>query len=100
MLSSARPSGTRHAAELHALYRRLGGLLATPTWRPGGWDLVFGGSLVVELDEELHFNRYRALTLNSSWAKGVGCANSIFPANKYLTSAVRIANPTGLRITN
>lgn len=34
--------------------------------RPGGYDLAFNtpdGLLLVELDEEQHFNRYRALTL-------------------------------------
>ena len=51
------------------MYRELGGLLTTPVWRPGSWDMVFAGPLVVELDEELHFNRYRALTLKASWAK-------------------------------
>lgn len=29
----------------------------------GAWDLAFTGGLVVEFDEELHFNRYRAQTL-------------------------------------
>jgi hypothetical protein len=37
----APPSGVLHAAELDALYRELGGLLTTPVWRPGAWDLVF-----------------------------------------------------------
>ena len=35
--------------------------------RPGAWDLAFEGGLVVELDEELHFNRYRARTLDPLW---------------------------------
>jgi hypothetical protein len=47
---------------------RLGGLLDAPVWRPGGWDIVFAERLAVELDEELHFNRYRATTLGASWA--------------------------------
>lgn len=38
--------------------------------RPGGWDMAFdrpdGTSLVVELDEEQHFNRYRLATLQSA----------------------------------
>jgi len=38
-----------------------------PTFRPGGWDLPFRGPLLVELDEELHFNCYRATTLEASW---------------------------------
>ena len=58
-------------AELLELYRSLGGSQDTPTFRPGGWDLPFNGPLVVELDEELHFNRYRASTLDSSWEAGL-----------------------------
>ncbi len=56
------------ADEMARLYRRLGGAQETVTLRPGAWDLSFRGSLVVELDEELHFNRYRTLTLSASWA--------------------------------
>ena len=50
------------------LYRALGGIEPNPPYRPGSWDLAFYGGLVVELDEELHFNRYRAQTLDPSWA--------------------------------
>jgi hypothetical protein len=39
-----------------------------PPLRPGAWDLVFADGLVVELDEELHFNRYRAQSLQNEWA--------------------------------
>lgn len=63
-----RPSGAEHVDELLGLYRHLGGLQNAPALRPGAWDLVFDDGLVVELDEELHFNRYRALTLESSWS--------------------------------
>src|SRR5688572_1958708 len=56
------------ATELLDLYRRLGGTQDDPVFRPGGWDLSFEGGLVVELDEELHFNRYRAATLETSWS--------------------------------
>ena len=59
------------ADEVVGLYRALGGPEEAPALRPGSWDLVFGGALVVELDEELHFNRYRALTLSASWATGL-----------------------------
>jgi len=55
------------ATELLDLYRALGGLASAPTFRPGGWDLAFGNGLVVELDEELHFNRYRGATLVAAW---------------------------------
>lgn len=34
--------------------------------RPGAWDLSFAEGLVVELDEELHFNRYRSVTLKAA----------------------------------
>ena len=36
-------------------------------FRPGGWDPPFAGGLLLELDEELHFNRYRAATLHAWW---------------------------------
>jgi hypothetical protein len=44
-------------------YRKFGGSLVEPVFRPGPWDLAFTNDLIVELDEELHFNRYRARTL-------------------------------------
>jgi hypothetical protein len=49
------------------MFRRLGGQ-GEPLLRPGTWDLAFSGDFVVELDEELHFNRYRAITLSASWS--------------------------------
>jgi len=61
----------RARGELLAVYRELGGLQAEPLFRPGAWDLPFAGNLVVELDEELHFNRYRAITLRASWEVGL-----------------------------
>lgn len=66
-----RPSGVDRLEELLELYRSLGGLQDAPSLRPGGWDLAFDDGLVVELDEELHFNRYRALTLETSWSDGL-----------------------------
>jgi len=42
-----------------------------PSFRPGAWDLFFDDDLIVELDEELHFNRYRATTLGASWEAGL-----------------------------
>lgn len=56
------------ATETDALYRHLGGTQAEPTLRPGAWDLAFDDGTVVELDEELHFNRYRRSTLEPAWA--------------------------------
>ncbi len=59
------PPATR--AELFDLYRTFGGMQDSPTFPPGSWNLPFRGPLLVELDEELHFNRYRATTLEASW---------------------------------
>lgn len=50
-----------------AMYRALGGVQTAPRLTPGPWDLSFEG-LVIELDEELHFNRYRRRTLDEPWA--------------------------------
>lgn len=50
------------AAEVLDLYRRFGGRHQVPNLRPGSWDLEVGG-ILVEIDEELHFNRYRGETL-------------------------------------
>lgn len=50
------------------LYRLLGGRSERPALRPGAWDLVLASGAVVELDEELHFNRYRVLTLERPWS--------------------------------
>lgn len=68
--ASPRPSDLEPSIqdEVLELYRSLGGLQDAPQFRPGGWDLGFDGGLLVELDEELHFNRYRARTLDCSWS--------------------------------
>ncbi|MEC4841102.1 hypothetical protein R2360_16815 [Mycobacteroides chelonae] len=49
-----------------ALYGELGGLQPVRALRPGAWDLSFADGLVVELDEELHFNRYRFSTFQAA----------------------------------
>jgi hypothetical protein len=56
------------AESIIGLYRSLGGNRPTPTLRPGKWDLVLEDDLLIELDEELHFNRYRRATLEPKWA--------------------------------
>lgn len=66
-----RPDGASRVAELCELHRSLGGVGERPAFKPGPWDLAFGDGLLVELDEELHFNRYRALTLQTSWSHGL-----------------------------
>ena len=52
------------AKQVLDVYRKLGGRQASPTLRPGSWDCLVDG-ILVELDEQLHFNRYRALTLTA-----------------------------------
>jgi hypothetical protein len=53
------------------LYRILGGRGPSSSLRPGPWDLAIGDSLLLELDEELHFNRYRRTTLEAKWARSL-----------------------------
>lgn len=55
--------------EILRLYRALGGALDAPRLRPGPWDCVLEGGLIVELDESQHFNRYRGKTLEPAWAQ-------------------------------
>lgn len=50
--------------EVERTYRKLGGVLPKPPLRFGPWDIVLK-DFIAELDEEQHFNRYRALTLES-----------------------------------
>ena len=71
MRASARPRAPRLAdlpeplrSEVLGLYRQLGGQLDAPVFRPGAWDLSYS-NVIVELDEDMHFNRYRALTLET-----------------------------------
>lgn len=54
-----------------AAYRQLGGVLSSPILRPSGWDIQTTSGLIVELDEEQHFNRYRAETLRAEWAENL-----------------------------
>lgn len=49
------------------IYAEMGGQSKSPRLRPGAWDLAYEDGLVVELDEELHFNRYRGSTLVHDW---------------------------------
>lgn len=45
------------------IHTLLGGLSENPVLRPGSWDLWTVDGVAIELDEEFHFTRYRALTL-------------------------------------
>lgn len=60
------------AARVLDLYRALGGSAEEfSVFRPGVWDIVLADGVIVELDEEQHFNRYRRVTLEPSWADGL-----------------------------
>lgn len=55
-------------AEVAASYRGLGGVLDIQDFKSGKWDIVCKSGLTIEVDEELHFNEYRAMTLHRSWS--------------------------------
>ena len=69
-ITAARPSADELAEparqEVLELYRALGGKRPELALRPGPWDIFVDGVLI-ELDEQLHFNEYRAVTLASPW---------------------------------
>ena len=57
--------GSRLAGEALRVYHELGGVQeGLPRFPALAWDMNMGG-VAVELDEAQHFNRYRALTLES-----------------------------------
>ena len=60
------PAGAR--AEILELFKNLGGMPGHSEFRAGPWDLTFRNYIQLELDEEQHFNRYRQMVLQSSWA--------------------------------
>ncbi|WP_442853116.1 DUF7255 family protein [Arthrobacter sp. MA-N2] len=67
-LADLPPSAQR---EILRAYRSLGGVLDIPVLAPGNWDFAFAGGLLFELDEDLHFNRYRASTFNLPWSEAL-----------------------------
>lgn len=72
-------SGSLRMGDLHAnardevlaIHAMLGGLSSAPTLRPGPWDMLTVDGLRIELDEEFHFTRYRAATLQLSSLAGL-----------------------------
>lgn len=71
------------AGEALTIYHRLGGVHDVPPVHPGAWNIACG-DLVIELDEEWHFNRYRAFTLESPSYRKMG-----FPVDLYQGFCVR-----------
>ncbi len=65
-LSRADLLGSGIADEVYTVYRNLGGILDEPPVNPRStWDMELDG-YIIELDEQLHFNRYRKISLQSS----------------------------------
>jgi hypothetical protein len=58
-------AGSGFKSEVAHVYRTLGGLLPSVPLNLRSWDMEFDG-IAVELDECLHFNRYRGTTLMSA----------------------------------
>ncbi len=58
-------AASKYADEVMRVYRSLGGVLEQFPLNLRSWDLEFNG-VAVELDEYLHFNRYRRATLESA----------------------------------
>jgi hypothetical protein len=71
------------ASEVTRLYRELGGRKDPDSLKPGAWDVLVD-DVLVELDEQLHFNRYRALTLQARSYEGM----PRFPLAAYRTFCV------------
>ena len=64
--------------EVTRIYRKLGGILDKAPLSFGKWDICLN-NFIVELDEEQHFNRYRAISLQSY----LYYVNDIFDASVY-----------------
>ncbi|MBN1183999.1 MAG: hypothetical protein JXB49_17025 [Bacteroidales bacterium] len=67
--------------EVERRYRKLGGILDIVPLKFGGWDIILK-DFIVELDETQHFNRYRAITLES-FIYHMGKGFDIFDYIKY-----------------
>ena len=55
---------SKYKNDVQRVYRCLGGILDVFPVRVGNWDMNID-CIAVELDEELHFNRYRSITFES-----------------------------------
>lgn len=71
---------SKYVEEVECVYRELGGKKRAFPLRLRKWDLEVNG-VAVELDEYLHFNRYRAVTLTSGAYQDLTC----FPLALYKT---------------
>ena len=88
------PRGT--AEHVMDLYRMLGGIQDAPRFAPGPWDVAYSDGLLLELDEDLHFHRYRGTTLDAPWAELLPWA---VPYRQYVRDGERRAGTGGRRWT-
>jgi hypothetical protein len=92
------------AAEIVNLYKVLGAAAPSdsslPFLRPGAWDISLADGLVVELDEELHFNRYRGITLQGAWALALPWRSEYLEMCSRYESRCLAAGRWGKRWTN
>lgn len=70
---------TEYSDMAFEMYKNLGGVHETLKFRLGRYDISCK-DFIIELDEELHFNRYRKLTLQADVYKKL----STFPLDNYL----------------
>ena len=89
------PSAT--AEQVMNLYRALGGIQDSPRLAPGSWDVVYTDGLLLELDEDMHFHRYRGITLDAPWAAQLPWTA---PYRGYVVDGEKRAGTGGKRWTN
>lgn len=68
------PAAARTA--MAGIYRSLGGVRDDQDFTSGAWDFVVDGTLLVEFDEDLHFNRYRVPALEPVWISALPWAHA------------------------
>ena len=57
---------SKYSENIYEIYSVFGGILSEPPTNFGSWD-ISTNNLVIEFDEERHFNGYRLKTLESSF---------------------------------
>lgn len=58
-------------AELVDLHSALGGMAGYSDFTSGKWDFATADGLLIEFDEQLHFNRYREVTDRLTWSRRI-----------------------------
>jgi hypothetical protein len=93
-LDAMPPEAAEHVLDL---YRALGGSAEEfVIFRPGVWDIVLADGLIVELDEEQHFNRYRRAALEPAGAQALPWSGDYRRySDEHETAALRKASRGG-----